>query len=228
MIEDKFIELKEKLIVTLGENLGIEKITFDEDELMSLTNEQAQELSIYFGSQFLIKLPLKEREFFDWVKEQDIDVWQDLWGDCEEPYFVSMSFLQDFLPKARGFPICDLQKLDNYYFSQHNITSENGSPFCDASLEAVKAGGKIRIDQAFIVEIWRAPIDIWRFSYMYNTPLFAVKEMVEWLLKEEIITKTIDSELESNTINKDNENFIEDDLFNNDGLESDEFNDIID
>jgi hypothetical protein len=63
---------------------------------------------------------------------------------------------------------------------------------------------------------------------MYNTPLFAVKEMVEWLLKEEIITKTIDSELESNTINKDNENFIEDDLFNNDGLESDEFNDIID
>ena len=52
--------------------------------------------------------------------------------------------------------------------------------------------------------------------------------MVEWLLKEEIITKTIDSELESNTINKDNENFIEDDLFNNDGLESDEFNDIID
>ena len=36
--------------------------------------------------------------------------------------------------------------------------------------------------------IRRAPIDQWRFAYMYRQPLAEVKNMVQWLLSEEILT----------------------------------------
>ena len=87
----------------------------------------------------------------------------------------------------RGFLICDLVDQPNIFFGAENITQEDGSPFLDAALAIVKNEGKISMDQAFVVEAWRAPIDQWRFAYMYHQDLALVKKMVQWLMDEGIL-----------------------------------------
>lgn len=232
MIESEFLELKEKLIKIIGNSLKVEKFSLAEEELLSLTNEQATEIAIYFGNQLLLRLPKKERDFFDWLKASDYAVWHDLWGEDEDPYLVGINFLPDLLPKGRGFPICDLVTQQNFYFTQNDITSDNGVPYCDAALEAIKHEIKIRMDQAFIIEIWRAPIDQWRFAYMYNMPLDTVKEMVLWLLNEGILEfpkqeEGLSEAIEASTdgVFSDTDDFYEDENIEDENIEDENIGD---
>jgi hypothetical protein len=184
MTEAQFTELIERLR-PLDE--GIHSVKITEEEIAGLTREQAEQIVALYGSNALITLPGKEQEFFAWLRKNDEPIWKDLWEGEETPYQVSLGFLPDLLPNRRGFLICDLVDNPNYYFTRDNITAEDGSPFLDAALEIVKNEGKLSMDQAFVVEVWRAPIDQWRFAYLYRQPLAEVKKMVEWLLSEEIL-----------------------------------------
>lgn len=166
----------------------IHSVQINEDEIARLTREQAEEVVALYGGNALMTLPQKERQFFAWLKENDEPIWNDLWGSDEEPYRVSLGYLPDLLPNRRGFVICDLVDNPNYFFTVDDIGAENGSAYLDAALSIVKSEGKLSMDQAFVVEVWRAPIDQWRFAYMYRQPLDEVKTMVQWLLSEEILT----------------------------------------
>jgi hypothetical protein len=164
----------------------IRRVDFTEPEIATITKEQAEQVVALYGGSSLMLLPEKERTFFDWVKENDRAVWDDLWGGDEEPYLVSLSYLLDLLPKRRGFLICDLTEQQNYFFTAEQIP-EDGRALVDAALEIIQHNGQLSIDKAFMVEVWRAPIDIWRFAYMYNQPLDTVRDLVHWLLQEEIL-----------------------------------------
>lgn len=184
MLQEEFDALVERLGV-LGDTVQIAEL--DDHEMESLTQEQAARLVELYGWNTLIRLPEREREFFGWLRREDEPIWKDLWGDEEDPYVVSLSFLMDLLPKRRGFSICDLTEHPNFYFSQENISPEEGKPLVDASLDIIAANGRLSLEQAFLVEVWRAPIDQWRFAYMYKLPLAEVKKMVLWLLEEGIL-----------------------------------------
>lgn len=196
MTTELFNELVQRLR-PVGE--GIQSVQVTEAEIAELTREQAEELVALYGNTALMLLPTREIAFFDWLRANDAPVWNDLWGADDVPYRVSFAFLPDLLPNRRGFLICDLVEQDNYYFSAGSITPEDGSPFLDAALAIVKNEGQISMEQAFVVEAWRAPIDQWRFAYLYKQNLATVKEMVQWLIAEEIFTKPVREE-ESATI----------------------------
>lgn len=184
MTDEQFTELAIRL-GHAGE--GIHMVDITDAEITALTREQADELVELFGSNALILLPEREIAFFEWLRANDEPVWNDLWAGDETPYRVSLGFLPDLLPKSRGFLICDLVDHQNYFFSAESITEEDGSPFLDAALQVVKNEGKISMDQAFVVEAWRAPIDMWRFAYIYRQPLAEVKKLVAWLVEEGIL-----------------------------------------
>ena len=183
MDQASFIELKARLAPV--NETGIELREMSDQEIDALTAEQAAELVVQYGSSILIPLPKREQKFFDWLREHDPSVWNDLWGAEEEGmYHVSLSHLMNFLPKQRGFPICDLVENDNYYFTSDEITPEDGKVYVESALDVIAESKKLSMDQAFIVEVWRGPIDQWRFAYMYNLPLPEVKKMVHWLITE--------------------------------------------
>lgn len=187
MEQADFTDLKERLAPTGEANVEIRRMS--DEEIDALTIEQAQELVALYGWTTLIPLPQRERKFFDWLRENDPAVWKDLWGESdEESYYVSLSHLTSFLPRQRGFPICDLVENDNYYFTSDDITADDGKIYVDSALDIIQEGGKLSMDQAFVVEVWRGPIDQWRFAWMYKLPLAEVKKMVHWLITEGVLT----------------------------------------
>lgn len=166
---------------------AVHEVSIPEDLIASMTVEQAGEIAALFGATTLLWLPAREQAFFEWLRETDVAVWNDLWGADDRPYLVSISFLPELLPKRRGFLICDLVEHQNFFFTDQSITAEDGRIFLDAALDVVHANGQLTMPQAFVVEIWRAPIDLWRFAYTYGQPLDEVKKMVIWLLSEDVL-----------------------------------------
>jgi hypothetical protein len=195
MTDEQFRALVQRLRPA-GDGIRATEIT--EQEIADLTREQAEELVALYGNTTLMTLPARERAFFEWLRTADEPIWNDLWEGDEEPYRVSLAFLTDLLPNRRGFPICDLAEHQNYYFTTREIAPEEGSGFLDAAIEIAKREGKLSMDQAFVVEVWRAPIDQWRFAYLYRQPLAEVKAMVAWLLSEGILTMPRTPEDEEN------------------------------
>ncbi len=189
----------QKLIDRLEtEETDVRLVEISDEEMKGLTPQQANELVARYGSNTLMMLPEREQRFFVWLKERDEEVWADLWGAEEEPYKVSLAFLNDLLPNKRGFLISHLNNEQNpFFFSAQNITADDGQVAVDAALDVVKANGQLTMDQAFMIEVWRAPIDIWRFAYIYKIPLEEVKKMVGWLVSEGMLVVTAPEEEET-------------------------------
>lgn len=185
MTEEMFAALCERID---HDQTPLRIVEITDDEYAELSREDAARLVERFGGNTLIPLPAREREFFDWLREADPSVWDDLWGDEETPYRVSLAFLPDLLPKGRGFLICDLVGQQNFNFGVENITQDEGVGVLDAAMEILRANGRLGLYQAFLIEVWRAPIDQWRFAWMYTIALESVKEMVIWLVSEGILT----------------------------------------
>ena len=183
----EFNDLKERLVPQGEETLITAELSGE--EIGALTEEQAAELVETYGGTTLVRLPEKEQEFFAWLKEEDRVVWDDLWEGVEEEdlYYVSIAHLKALMPGKRGFPICDLAENPNFYFTSDDITEENGKTYVEHALEVITEKGDLSMDQAFVIEVWRGPIDLWRFAWMYNLPVGEVRKMVHWLLKEEIL-----------------------------------------
>jgi hypothetical protein len=184
MEQNEFMELVRLL---RAEESAVSRVTIPEEMIERLSREQAEELVALFGATRLMTLPAREQEFFTWVRGTDPSVWEDLWGGDEDPYLVSIGFLPELLPKRRGFLICDLAEQQNFFFTEESITAEEGKIFLDAALDIVRENGQLSMEQAFVIEAWRAPIDQWRFAYNYGVPLDQVKRMVLWLLAEGIL-----------------------------------------
>ncbi|MEN3027031.1 MAG: hypothetical protein ABDH31_04895 [Chlorobiota bacterium] len=160
-------------------------VEFPEDVLRSLTVEQARQVANVLQSTTLMRLPSWEIRFFEWLREVDPRVWHDLWGSPEEePYVVGLSFLPFLIQHPRrGFPICDLRTVDNYYFTAAHITPVEGLSVLQAAQQLLLEGRPLTLAQEFLLEVSVAPIDIWHFAYYRRASPAEVKEAVMELVE---------------------------------------------
>lgn len=179
---------------TISEN----KLEFQEDDFSKFSIENAQYIDENTGKRFLFKLPNSEIQFFDWLKEVDPLVWNDLWKSDdlnESPYFVSTVFLSWIIEnKDRGFPICDLRTVDNYYFSIDHMVDEESKVFMDVSKAKLENRTRMTTTELLSLEISLAPIDIWHFAYKFKLDLNQCKEAVHSLSKDNALVHLREAE----------------------------------
>ncbi len=163
-----------------------------------LTVDDAFYINEITDNSILFKLPESEIVFFEWLKEIEPLVWQDLWRNddiSEIPYLVSTSFLPVIIEnKDRGFPICDLRSVDNYFFSKDHMVDEESKVFFDVSKEKLKNRARMTIPELLALEISVAPIDIWHFAYKFKLDLNKCKEAVHQLSQDNALVHFKDAE----------------------------------
>ncbi len=160
-----------------------------EEIFNALTYEQANFIKEYFPQNTLFRLPSKEIEFFEWLKINDEKVWLDLWNDdLNSPYIVSLGFLPLLVKQGyRGFPICDLNENDNYYFVPKHLADKESQIFTESAKTIYMNKGEMTLPQLLAMEISLDPIDIWHFAYKHKTSLKESKKAVLDLVKDDIL-----------------------------------------
>ncbi len=168
-------------------------IQFSPDELNALSLTQVEKLVEHWHGHTMMRLPEEEIAFFEWLKKEDPDVWDDLWGDGEDSYMVSIDLLPQFLKEKNNFPICDLRETDNYYFTHEHIKNK-GREEMPAIIEKTDKQTPLNLDELLLFELHIAPIDIWHFSYRYEAPLKTVKAMIDDMVYKGWIVHLTDRE----------------------------------
>jgi hypothetical protein len=161
----------------------------------NLTDDNIKAIIENYGSTYLMKLPKKEIDFFEWLKINDNPIWIDLWNSEEEPYLIAVNLISLLTSKIRGFPICDLLENDNYYFSEAHLFSDDSKILVESVQEMYKDHKQLNIEQALVLEISIEPIDIWRFAYRYSIDVDRAKKAVENLAKDKILIHLKEAEL---------------------------------
>ncbi len=185
MNNNEIIEFFEKLISDIG-HLEIPEPVFEK-----MSTEYGTVIVEELKKTQTLKLPKYEIDFFEWLKENDVNVWNDIWLDdnpVEEPYVVSISFLTKLLEKdGRGFPICDLVNNDNFYFSINHMVDEESKMLIDSAKNRFVAKDKLTIAQLLALEIAMGEIDIWHFAYKHKIDLNEAKNAVYELVNDEVL-----------------------------------------
>lgn len=162
-------------------------IYFTEQELSVLDLETLVAITNIFSGKELCLLPKSEIAFFEWLKVNAHDVWKDIWGD-EADYLISIDLLHTVLDtNGRGFPICDLQSVDNYFFTIENMPNEEAKIAIDVARERFMQKEEMTPAQMLALEISLSPIDIWHFAYKHNIPLAEAKHAVQELVDDEAL-----------------------------------------
>jgi len=178
----------------LSQDLNTKHLELPENIFNTLDDESAIYIAGYFNNKKLIKLPEQEIQFFEWLKENDVKIWNDLWLDEHiEPYIVSISFLPLLIDKTIGFPICDLMDNDNYFFTSEHIRDKEAEMFLDSIKERFRRKETITLQQALLLRISMLPTDIWHFAYNFDINLEAAKNAIHELVNDNMLihlTKT--------------------------------------
>lgn len=170
-------------------------IELSDEVFQALNIEMAEALAKRYGASHLIKLPLREIKFFEWLYENDIEIWKDLWGNTEEePYIVGMSFLPVLLDKMRGYPICDLMNNENYYFTSSHIVDKESEILLESAKTRFMNNEELTIAQLLILQISVSPTDIWHFAYNFNIDLNEAKKAVDDLVQDNALVHLKDAE----------------------------------
>ena len=184
---NKLIEAKKKQFSKEG------YLQFSDAEIDQLDAKSIDQIENAFKGYGILKLPLKEIEFFNWLKENDEAVWIDLWETDEDPYNISIEFLHHFIEDENGFPICDLENEDNYWFCMKHIKPKGKQHFEEIN-QKLKNKQKLNIEELLLYEIVQNSIDIWHFSYRYKIDLKKAKELIDDLHANDILVHLSDRE----------------------------------
>lgn len=173
-------------------------VEFTDELIYEMPNEAAEEIAKRYGNRGLMKLPSKEIEFFEWVKRNDPNVWDDLWtGDTldNESYVITLNFLP-LLKKFpdRGFPICDLLSTDNYYFTAQHMVDKESEMMVESVKQRFKGKHKLTLAQLLVLEISIDPIDIWHFAYKYKVNIDDAKEAAHELVEDGVLVHLKDAD----------------------------------
>ncbi len=163
---------------------------FTEEEFATMSEDDAAALIERFGSTTLMLLPTHERVFNEWLREADPAVWNDLWSDAPElQYAVSLAFLPEFRGTGTegSFPICDLQSVDNFFFTPEMLLERESTDFVEAVRTRFLSGGSMSPEQALTLEISTGPTDIWHFAYRRGVDLERAKKAVASLVDDRIV-----------------------------------------
>ena len=170
-------------------------IQLPEDLFNALTPEMVSLLVKKYGNTNMLMLPEKDLRFFEWVKNNDPEVWNDLWaGDDLQPYLVSTTLLPAIRTKARGFPICDLLETHNYYFSEAHISDKESEILLESVKKRFMDNKTLTTPQLLLLEISLAPIDIWRFAFNHKIEIDEAKAAVHALVEDEVLVHLKDAE----------------------------------
>ncbi len=178
-------------------------LDLDQQTIELLDKDIAIYLAKYYQDSVLIKLPPFEIAFFEWMKQVDYSAWSDLWASKDivnsdeqhnEPYIVSISFLPNLLDKHRGFPICDLLEVDNYYFTEDHIVGKESGFLLDSIKSMFLEKKKLTIAQMLLLEISFFPIDIWHFAYKHKLDLSDAKNAVKELVDDNVLLHLVSAE----------------------------------
>ncbi|MER3329557.1 MAG: hypothetical protein RIF34_08280 [Candidatus Kapaibacterium sp.] len=166
-----------------------------EEVFLKMEKEYGELLKNEFTTSRMFKLPQFEIDFFKWVKENDRLVWNDLWTEEDENYAVSIEFLPLLLEKdGRGFPICDLQTVDNYYFMPQLLVDRESDVMVEAAKIRFLEKRGLTPSQLLALEIHFGGIDIWHFAYKHKIELQEAKAAVASLVEDQVLVHLTDAE----------------------------------
>jgi hypothetical protein len=172
-------------------------IVFTDDQLRDLTPENIEAIRSRYGARTLMQLPQHEITFFEWLKEADPAVWNDIWANDERPYLVSLAFLTDFSganASTGQFVICDLVNVDNYFFSPNLLLDKESTDFVEAVRERFTQRSSMTPGQLLTLEASVGNVDIWHFAYRYNIDLALAKRAVATLVEDRILLHVTNAE----------------------------------
>ncbi len=165
-------------------------VIFEENVFETLTPQQALEVIRSLDPNSMMMLSEREIEFFEWIKQVDYPVWEDLWGDESiPPYVVSLSFLPllVYQSNSNGFPICDLLQNDNYYFNIAMMNADHSREVLESARSRFENNQKLDLHQLLALEIAFSGIDIWHFAYKYGIDVDAAKLAADILIKDKAL-----------------------------------------
>lgn len=166
-----------------------------EDVFLKMDKEYGELLIKEFTATRMLRLPQYEIDFFNWLKDKDPLVWKDLWGDDDGSYTVSIEFLKLLLEKdGRGFPICDLQTVDNYYFIPQLLVERESDVMVEAAKVRFIEKKGLTPSQLLALEIHFGGIDVWHFAYKHNIDLDEAKAAVASLVEDQVLVHLTDAE----------------------------------
>ncbi len=168
-------------------------IQFTRDELTRLSDKQIDHLTEYFHGYTLMLLPQEEIDFFSWLKEKDHTVWQDLWGDDESLYLVSIDLLRQFSGSFSQYPICDLIETPNYWFSAEHIKPK-GMETINLIMDKAEVNQALGTEEQFLVGLNLHSTDIWHFCYQNQVPLKEMKKIIDDMVFRGLIVHLPDRE----------------------------------
>ncbi|GIV55276.1 MAG: hypothetical protein KatS3mg040_0044 [Candidatus Kapaibacterium sp.] len=181
---------REAVLRWFGERLERDTpLTIPEAIFDALTPDLARELAERYRRYGLMRLPAHEQRFFEWLRQRDPAVWSDLWGGEQEPYVVSLSFLEALLDRRKGFPICDLVGTDNYYFFPAMLEwTQEARDYAAAVRERFERGQPLSTEQLLVIELLLGgAVDIWHFAYHHNIELEDAKQAVRVLVEDKVL-----------------------------------------
>lgn len=152
-------------------------IQFSDIELSKLNIKMIKKIIAHFHGHTMLKLPPFEIKFFEWLKKNDNAVWNDLWGNDDNLYVISIDFLSQFIEGKNGFPICDLEEQENYYFTVKHIKPK-GLQQMESIIKRLENKEKVNVDELLLYDLHLAATDIWHFSYNYKLPLDKMKKII--------------------------------------------------
>lgn len=193
--KEEKLTLKKLIDIINNQSAQSHFIELSDEIFLSLTNDVASELADKYGSSILMKLPSREIRFFEWLHENDKEIWDDLWGNTdEEPYIVGISFLPVLLDKMRGYPICDLMNNENYFFTSAHIVDKESEILLESAKTRFLNKEDLSVAQLLILQISISPTDIWHFAYNYRIDLNEAKQAVEELVQDNALVHLKEAE----------------------------------
>jgi len=193
------MELNE-LIVKIEDSLNTDShLELDKEIYKFINKENVDDLFSKLSNKIkLMYLPHHEIDFFEWLKDNDLKIWEDLWKTDdlnERPYLVSFSFLPLLIKeKERGFPICDLRDNDNYYFTEKQMVDAESKTIIEAAKQRFIDREKMEISHLLALEISTGGIDIWHFAFKYKVEINEVKKAVKMLVDDNALVHLTDAE----------------------------------
>lgn len=171
-------------------------IEFPEEIFHELDEDSSVIIKEALSGSTLMKLPQKEINFFEWLKDKEPAVWKDLWEDeLAEEYVVSIDFLPLLIyGNRRDFPICDLEKVENFYFTEMHMTDEESKVILESATKRLKEKKDLSLTELLALEISADPTDIWHFAYKYKVEVREAKKAVRALVEDDALVHLKDAE----------------------------------
>lgn len=172
-------------------------IEFAAETYPLITADMVTALQQRFGEHEVWRLPQHEIEFFEWLKVNDVSVWNDLWADAQQaPYLVSLAHLPGFTGENvhGAYHICDLQTQDNFYFSPLMFHDKASADFLSAVRGRFETRQSLSPSQALALEASIGPVDIWHFAYRRGLSIEAAKKAVATLVDDGILVHVTKAE----------------------------------